>query len=148
MSKRPANPSIDKLAMFRDPPDRDTTVDEEFVVMADDDSPVLSPEREKELREQLTDGLAHLPRICGALTRRGTLCECKKLYKNGRCKFHGGLSTGPKTPEGKARAAANLEKARWWAARIRALRARDKRRDEPDLGNAPSSPAPEPLDQE
>jgi hypothetical protein len=25
--------------------------------------------------------------------------------KNGRCKFHGGKSTGPKTPEGRARVA-------------------------------------------
>ena len=29
---------------------------------------------------------------------------CKAL-RNGRCKFHGGLSTGPKTPEGKAKIA-------------------------------------------
>jgi len=29
--------------------------------------------------------------------------------KNGRCKFHGGLSTGPRTPEGLARS----RRARW-----------------------------------
>ena len=44
---------------------------------------------------------------CGANTRRGTACQCKAL-SNGRCKLHGGKSTGPKTAEGKARAAANL----------------------------------------
>jgi hypothetical protein len=37
------------------------------------------------------------------------------LPRNGRCRMHGGLSTGPKTPEGKARVAAvarrNLELA-------------------------------------
>ena len=29
-----------------------------------------------------------------------------------RCKFHGGMSTGPKTPEGKARSAQNGKKRR------------------------------------
>jgi hypothetical protein len=43
------------------------------------------------------------PMICGAKNRRGLPCQCKKLYGNGRCRFHGGLSTGPKTPEGKQR---------------------------------------------
>jgi hypothetical protein len=36
---------------------------------------------------------------CLAKTRRGTLCQCPAM-KNGRCKLHGGLSTGPKTAEG------------------------------------------------
>jgi hypothetical protein len=45
---------------------------------------------------------------CGALTRRGTPCQCKPLKPGGRCGLHGGLSTGPKTPEGKARSARNL----------------------------------------
>jgi hypothetical protein len=31
---------------------------------------------------------------CEAKTRRGAACRCKAL-RNGRCKFHGGLSTGP-----------------------------------------------------
>ena len=44
---------------------------------------------------------------CGAKTRRGTPCRCKAL-PSGRCKFHGGLSTGPKTAAGKAKSAANL----------------------------------------
>jgi hypothetical protein len=44
---------------------------------------------------------------CGAKTRTGTLCKLTSLYGNGRCKFHGGLSTGPKTVVGKARAALN-----------------------------------------
>ena len=43
---------------------------------------------------------------CGAKTHSGT--ECRKPPLNGkiRCRLHGGLSTGPKTPEGKARIAA------------------------------------------
>jgi hypothetical protein len=37
------------------------------------------------------------------------------VYENGRCRFHGGLSTGPKTAEGRARALLNLK--RRWATR-------------------------------
>jgi hypothetical protein len=36
---------------------------------------------------------------CGAKTRRGTTCQCPAMT-NGRCKLHGGMSTGPKTAEG------------------------------------------------
>lgn len=44
---------------------------------------------------------------CGAKTRAGTPCKLTSIYRNGRCKLHGGLSTGPTTPEGKARCALN-----------------------------------------
>ncbi len=44
---------------------------------------------------------------CGAKTRAGTPCKRKDLYHSGRCKFHGGLSTGPKTVEGKKRSSMN-----------------------------------------
>ena len=36
---------------------------------------------------------------CGAQTRRGTSCQCPAMA-NGRCRLHGGCSTGPKSPEG------------------------------------------------
>jgi hypothetical protein len=36
---------------------------------------------------------------CGAKTRRGTPCQGPAML-NGRCRLHGGLSTGPKTAEG------------------------------------------------
>src|SRR5205085_622261 len=39
---------------------------------------------------------------CGAKTRRRTRCYCPAM-PNGRCRLHGGLSTGPKTAEGIAR---------------------------------------------
>jgi hypothetical protein len=38
---------------------------------------------------------------CGAYARTtGNPCQAKALT-NGRCKNHGGMSTGPKTPEGR-----------------------------------------------
>ena len=33
---------------------------------------------------------------CGAKTRAGSPCKRRDLYRSGRCKLHGGLSTGPK----------------------------------------------------
>lgn len=44
---------------------------------------------------------------CGAKTRAGTPCKMKCIYANSRCKLHGGLSTGPKSIEGKAKVAKN-----------------------------------------
>ena len=38
---------------------------------------------------------------CEAKNRKGNPCQCPAM-KNGRCRLHGGLSTGPRTPEGKA----------------------------------------------
>ena len=43
---------------------------------------------------------------CAAKTRKGTACQKPPLTGKARCRLHGGLSTGPKTPEGKARIAA------------------------------------------
>jgi hypothetical protein len=47
---------------------------------------------------------------CDAKTLKGTPCKRTDLYENGRCPLHGGLSTGPRTAEGKQRSAANLPK--------------------------------------
>ncbi len=44
---------------------------------------------------------------CGAKTRAGTPCKMKSIYYSGRCKLHGGLSTGPITEKGKAKVAKN-----------------------------------------
>ncbi|QDA56019.1 hypothetical protein FHQ07_01135 [Thermomonas aquatica] len=50
--------------------------------------------------------------LCGAKTRKGFPCVRKVVPGKARCPNHGGLSTGPKTAEGKARAAMNLPRSR------------------------------------
>ncbi len=46
---------------------------------------------------------------CGAKTRSGTPCKSPAMA-NGRCRMHGGTSTGPRTPEGLERSRkANLK---------------------------------------
>ena len=43
---------------------------------------------------------------CGAKTCRGVPCQRPANKRNGRCRLHGGQSTGPKTAEGRAKIAA------------------------------------------
>jgi hypothetical protein len=50
---------------------------------------------------------------CGAKTRNGTPCKLRSLYTSGRCKFHGGLSTGARTAEGKKKVTLNGFKKGW-----------------------------------
>jgi hypothetical protein len=47
---------------------------------------------------------------CRARTRAGTPCKIRPDYPNGRCKFHGGASTGPKTEQGRQQSAENGRK--------------------------------------
>lgn len=42
---------------------------------------------------------------CGAKTRAGGPCKKPPVPGKRRCRLHGGLSTGPKTPEGRAKCA-------------------------------------------
>jgi hypothetical protein len=49
---------------------------------------------------------------CGAKNRQGKPCCNRVVPGKRRCRFHGGLSTGPRTPEGRARIAA-AQKQRW-----------------------------------
>ena len=60
--------------------------------------------------------LARLRVPCGATTRKGQPCRLKSEPGRRRCKFHGGRSTGPKTPEGRARIA-EAQRRRWAAYR-------------------------------
>lgn len=47
--------------------------------------------------------------VCGGKSRRTDKpCQSREIFTNGRCKWHGGLCTGPKTAKGKAKSAQNL----------------------------------------
>lgn len=50
--------------------------------------------------------------LCGAKARTGNPCQMRVEPGKAKCRLHGGLSTGPKTAEGKASIAA-ATKARW-----------------------------------
>ena len=63
---------------------------------------------------------------CGAKTRVGGHCMALAVWdfridapRNGRCRLHGGLSTGPRTEEGLRRTLEALKtgRARWLATR-------------------------------
>jgi hypothetical protein len=49
---------------------------------------------------------------CGAKTRAGGTCMVKVEFGKARCRFHGGLSTGPKSEAGRARIA-EAQRRRW-----------------------------------
>lgn len=74
----------------------------------------IMAQHEAELARTRNRSLTKTPTnaTCGATTRAGTPCKRRDIYASGRCRLHGGLSTGPKTPEGKARVALNLRRAR------------------------------------
>jgi hypothetical protein len=59
---------------------------------------------------------------CGARTRRGRPCRAPAMA-NGRCRMHGGLSTGPKTSEGIERIRSARTKHGQRSAQARAERA-------------------------
>jgi len=58
-------------------------------------------------------------RRCQAMSKQtGKRCRQPAVPGKRACRFHGGLSTGPKTPEGKARSSQNALKHGAYAARI------------------------------
>ena len=66
-------------------------------------------------------------------TRRGTPCRraAERNPRSGkrlRCRFHGGLSTGARTPEGKARAAAAPLRHGRYSAEAKRAKAEMKRK--------------------
>jgi len=50
--------------------------------------------------------------LCLAKTRKGTPCIALGDGRGGRCKFHGGRSTGPKTEDGRRRSLEALARGR------------------------------------
>lgn len=59
----------------------------------------LQVEKKTTLRNGNRQGNPQEAPRCGARTRRGTPCRAPAM-RNGRCRMHGGLSTGPRTQEG------------------------------------------------
>ncbi|MCZ8336235.1 MAG: HGGxSTG domain-containing protein [Rhodobacteraceae bacterium] len=74
------------------------------------------------VRGVFDDGSTPLPYndrpSCGAKTRQGHRCKNKVVPGRTKCKFHGGLSTGPRTDAGRAKIAM-AQKARWSKRRSR-----------------------------
>ena len=58
----------------------------------------MHPSRDPRLLSCAHDDIRRVRR-CGARNRRGSACGSPAM-RNGRCRLHGGLSTGPKTAEG------------------------------------------------
>ena len=71
---------------------------------------------------RVTMPMAHACARCGARTRAGTPCRSPAMG-NRRCRLHGGLSTGPRTPEGLARLARARTVHGGYGAEMRAFRA-------------------------
>jgi hypothetical protein len=55
---------------------------------------------------------------CSAKSRSGVACKKKVIPGKTKCRYHGGLSTGPKTEAGKARIAA-AQRLRWQRFKLR-----------------------------
>jgi hypothetical protein len=68
-------------------------------------------------------GNPNLAPRCGAKTRQGTSCRAPAMG-NGRCRMHGGASTGPRTPAGLARS----KRARWKHGLYSAVTVAERRR--------------------
>jgi hypothetical protein len=58
---------------------------------------------------------------CRARTRAGGLCRASPM-PNGRCRMHGGTSTGPRTPDGLARLKAARKRTGLYTAEMVLLR--------------------------
>jgi hypothetical protein len=63
---------------------------------------------------------------CGAKTRRRTACQCPAMA-NGRCRLHGGKSTGPRTAAGLERIRRAVTKHGFYSQALIAERRRVRR---------------------
>ena len=71
--------------------------------------------------------LAHPASRCGARRKRDGKPCCQPAMTNGRCRVHGGLSTGPRTPEGLQRSRRSNWKHGHYSAEAKRVR-REARR--------------------
>lgn len=82
----------------------------------------LPPDRRGRLKNGNRSGDFLAAPRCGARTRCGGACR-QPAMRNGRCRMHGGLSTGPRTPEGLARSRRARLTHGGYSAHVRQLRA-------------------------
>jgi len=81
-------------------------------------NPMQEPRKPVLLRNGNPQGNPMNAPRCGAKTRQGTACRGPAMA-NGRCRMHGGASTGPRTPEGLERSRrARLKHGRYSARNI------------------------------
>jgi hypothetical protein len=80
------------------------------------------PPRLGRLRHGNPSGNPHEASRCGARNRAGLPCRAPAMA-NGRCRSHGGKSTGPRTTAGRERLRAAHTVHGWHGAEGRALRA-------------------------
>ena len=66
------------------------------------------PQPHKNVRARGMGSATATKQKCGAKTRTDKPCKAPGNGKGGRCKMHGGMSTGPRTQEGKTRSLAAL----------------------------------------
>ena len=81
----------------------------------------LPPDRRGRLRNHAAPGDFLAALRCGAQTRAGGCCR-QPAMANGRCRMHGGLSTGPRTADGRVRCAGARRTHGFYSAETMALR--------------------------
>ncbi|WP_420383720.1 HGGxSTG domain-containing protein [Novosphingobium sp.] len=94
----------------------------------DDNKRTLFKVHARKQQEAIDAGRIYIPKrpaylrglTCGAIKRDGESCGMTALCANGRCVWHGGKSTGPRTTEGRARALENLKLGRQKRGKSRA----------------------------
>jgi hypothetical protein len=107
------------LAMFAAIYDRQREMNERAALLTDDDKRILFRKWATRANEAEAAGkyVPSFPRYlrgltCCAIKKNGKPCRMTTLGANGRCKFHGGASTGPRSAEGRAKALENLKLGR------------------------------------
>lgn len=107
------------LAMFAAISARQREAEKRAALLSDDDKRILFRQWAAKAQTAKAEG-SYIPSFpnylrglaCGAIKKNGRSCRMTTLGANGRCKFHGGASTGPRTQEGRARALENLKLGR------------------------------------
>lgn len=110
----------DALALFREAAIRQREFEDWAAGLPDDERRKLHRAYAQRKRSAIEAGRLYIPSrpaylhnlTCGARSLSGEPCRMTALFENGRCIWHGGKSTGPRSPEGRAKALENLKLGR------------------------------------